>query len=420
MQTHEEPSITSSAISCAALVSDRVRQLRALTPHSNADTERVIDALCGAASKLMNGRSALGRKLRHDLVASTQLSPAMIEWGLGTTLSSVQPTVLRALAWTTYASTHCQPVPHPLVAVVLAGNLFSAAVRALFLPLLAGANVIAKAANHDAVLPCALKRALDEVDRRIGQRLEVVQFARKDTQATAALLAHAAALSAYGDDATLRELAGQLDRDARFIAHGHGISAAFIGREQLATAQQARDVADRLALDVAAYDQRGCLSPHAVFVEAGGAIDARTFARLLAHESLPLLAELLPPGAQGTRERAAGLQWQAVAAARGELFAAPDHAVSYERDLTARPSPGGRLISVYDCPDATALPQALAVFAQHLKCVGVAAARSELQRPSVPSSVRVCRIGEMQTPAFDVYADGLPPLDGLLRFVDQS
>jgi hypothetical protein len=196
----------------------------------------------------------------------------------------------------------------------------------------------------------------------------------------------------------------------------------YIAREQLSSSHGARDVADRIALDVAAYDQRGCLSPHAVFVEAGGAVDARAFARMLAYASLPLLSELLPLGELDTTQQAAGLQWQAVAAARGELFASPHHAVSFERDLPPRPSPGGRLVAVHSCGSLDALPDALRALGPHLKCLGVAGPRSERQRVAdrliAISSARVCRIGEMQTPPFDVYADGLPPLDGLLDFLD--
>jgi acyl-CoA reductase-like NAD-dependent aldehyde dehydrogenase len=422
MQAHEERAVTSTTSSCAALVSDRVRQLRTLAHHPNEESDRVVAALCAAAARLLNDRSSLASALRRDLVESTRLSPAMVEWGLTTTLNTVQPALLRELALATHGTMHCQPVAHRLVAVVLAGNLFSAAVRALFLPLLAGANVIAKAAHHDAALPSALKRALDEVDHEIGQRLEIVQFARQDGAATTALLSHADAVSAYGDDSTLRALSGQLRSSARLIAHGHGVSAVYIAREQLASPHSARDVADRVALDVAAYDQRGCLSPHAVFVEAGAAVDARSFARLLAHESLPLLSELLPLGKLSTAEQAAGLQWQAVAATRGELFASPGHAVSFEHNLSPRPSPGGRLVAVHSCSSLDALPDALSTLGPHLKCLGVAGSRSERQRIaarlSAISTARVCRIGEMQTPPFDAYADGLPPLDGLLDFVD--
>jgi hypothetical protein len=108
----------------------------------------------------------------------------MIDWGLCTSLNTLQPDVLRALLHAQHSSTRCLAVPHKLVAVVLAGNLFSSAVRALFLPLLAGANVIAKAASADDVLPRALKRALDNADAEVGQRLQVVSFGRDDDAAS--------------------------------------------------------------------------------------------------------------------------------------------------------------------------------------------------------------------------------------------
>jgi hypothetical protein len=403
-------------------VAERVEQLRSRAGSADDDLDRVIDALCAVSNQLIRGQAPLARALRHDLAESTQLHPAMVEWGLSSTLGSVQPAVLRRLAVLARNAPNALAAPHRLVAVVLAGNVFSAAVRALFLPLLAGANVIAKAAKHDDVLPRMIKRLLDDMDPAIGQRLAVVQFSRHDTAATAALLAHADAVSAYGDDSTLRHLAGQVPAGARFIPHGHGISAVYIGQEQLCSAAKARDIADRVALDVAAYDQHGCLSPHTVFVEAGAATDARSFARLLAHESLPLLAELLPRGEQSSAQHAAGLQWCAVAAARGELFASPEHAVSFEHDLSARPSPGGRMISVHSCAGPDALRRKLEAFGPQLKSLGVAGPHAERVRIATSlrtvSTARVCRVGEMQTPPFDAYADGRPPLEGLFDFIE--
>jgi acyl-CoA reductase-like NAD-dependent aldehyde dehydrogenase len=417
-----EAHATRTPVSHAALVLDRAERLRRLGSGAAHDSERVIAALCAAAKQLLDADNALGRALRRDLPKTTGLHPTMIDWGLCTSLNTLQPNVLRALLHAQHSSTRCLAVPHKLVAVVLAGNLFSSAVRALFLPLLAGANVIAKAASADDVLPRALKRALDNADAEVGQRLQVVSFGRDDDAATQALLAQANAVSAYGDDATLQMLARGARPESHFIAHGHGMSAAYISRAQLTDATRARDAADRLALDIAAYDQRGCLSPQVAFVERGGAVDPRAFAELLARASLPLLAELLPPGKPDTAARAAQLQWEAVAAARGELYRGASHAVSFERCLAARPSPGGRLISVYACEGVGALRAALAGFGAHLKCVGVAGPAAT--RAQVAESLRglaaatVCRLGDMQTPPFDAYADGQPPLEGLFTFVD--
>jgi acyl-CoA reductase-like NAD-dependent aldehyde dehydrogenase len=417
-----EPPLAAAHASRAALVRDRVERLRALPVGAAHETERVIAALCAAGQQLLDERSPLGAALRRDLVESSGLHPCMVDWGLCTSLNTLQPDVLRALVHAQHSSTRCLAIPHRLVAVVLAGNLFSSALRALFLPLLAGANVIAKAASADDALPRALKRALEHTDREVAERLQIVSFAREDTAASDALLAHADAVSAYGDDATLRALARAARPGCSFIPHGHGISLAYVARSQLMAATSARDAADRLALDVAAYDQRGCLSPQFAFVESGGAIEPRAFAELLARVSLPLVAELLPAGALDTSAQAARLQWQAVAAARGELYQAPSHAVSFEGELAPRPSPGGRLLSIYTSADSAALPAQLARFGAHLKCMGVAG--SVLTRAQLAASLReiapldVCRMGEMQTPSFDAYADGQPPFAGLFTFQD--
>src|SRR5205085_413463 len=54
-------------------------------------------------------------------------------------------------------------------------------------------------------------------------------------------------------------------------------------------------IARRAALDVAMYDQQGCLSPHLFYVETGGAVSARNFAGLLANE-LETLSIKIPRG----------------------------------------------------------------------------------------------------------------------------
>jgi hypothetical protein len=204
-------------------------------------------------------------------------------------------------------------------------------------------------------------------------------------------------------------------RRPRVIAHGHGLSAAYVTRSALSSPEQAARTAERVALDISAYDQHGCLSPHFVLVEPGGAIEPQAFAQLLAASALPTLAQLLPAADPTLQEQAERMQWQATAAVRGELHVHPTHAVSFE-EAPLRPSPGGRQIGVYTCADAAEL---LAPFAAHLKCIGVAGSRAE--RAALTENVQhfcsaqVCRSGEMQCPPFDAWADGAPPLAGLFR-----
>src|SRR5262249_23471090 len=48
--------------------------------------------------------------------------------------------------------------------------------------------------------------------------------------------------------------------------------------------QNASQLASRAAADVTAWNQLGCLSPHVIYVEAGGQLTAEQFAALLAEE----------------------------------------------------------------------------------------------------------------------------------------
>ncbi len=404
-------------------VAEASARLAACAPlQSPHERSRLVRALCQSAMHLLGADRTLAQELRHQLQASTALSAEMIEWGLTTTLSTLQPSVLDTLSREVTGTPGLVPVPAKLVAVVLAGNVFTAAVRAMYLPLLTGAPVLVKCASRDDVLPRFLHRTLHDIDPEIASRCELVHFSRDDTDATGALLARADVVSIYGDDTTAAELRARAQPTARVLQHGHGISASYVSAATLHDPVSALDAARRVALDVAAYDQRGCLSPQFAFVERGGAIDARGFARMLFEDALPELARLLPPSAATLSDGADALQWRAAAQVRGELFDGRTFAVSYEAEHAPRPSPGGRLLGVYDTdgPDRAAL--ALTPFGSALKCVGFAGPREQrlrfAQALRLTAAARVCRAGDMQTPPFHAYADGQPPLAGLLTFIE--
>ncbi|MET0385316.1 MAG: acyl-CoA reductase [Polyangiales bacterium] len=396
--THEVRAQLSTARAHAALGFDRARTIRALR---------------AAATELSRVETPLARGLRVRLQAETELSAPMIEWGLATTLGSLLQSPLDELVRRLPPA----PKPNEVVGVVLAGNVFSAALRGLCLPLLAGAVVVAKCKSGDAAFPRALQQALQAADPVIGARLQLLEFSRTDGPAARALCDGVDALSVYGDDKTVRWFAALLPSRARLIPHGHGISAAYVSARQLMAAEDALHAAERLALDAAAYDQSGCLSPHFVAVETGGVFSPREFAALLADNALPKVGQLLPAAAPDVERRAARLQWEGAAAVRGELYAHPEHAVSFEGELPARVSPGGRLVAIHASKDLDALSRLLAPFAAHLKCVGVSGPREVRlaveKRIATFGTASVCQLGEMQTPSFDAQADGRPAFAGL-------
>jgi len=391
---------------------EQLRSARAALEQASAplralSLEQRAAAIERAARSLLDPHAALGLQLRAELATSSGHSAQVIDHGLRTTLALFERGALLELAGARRGQSP------PLLIAVLAGNVFSAAARPLLLPLLCGTAVLAKAASADDSFPRWLWRALVEADARVGAACTVATFAHERTELEAALLERAELVSVYGSDETLAALRARLPATARLLAHGHGLGALVVMRSALATADGARELAGRVALDIAAYDQRGCLSPHFALVERGGALDAGAFAELLA-EALAAIETSLPRAALPAAAAAAQLQWRGVAAAIGELHTTQTAAVSYEARHPLRPSPGYRNLSVHECADLADVHTRLAALGPHLKALAIAAPR--VPRALAALAPYLCEPGAMQTPPLHVALDGLHPLAGLTSF----
>jgi acyl-CoA reductase LuxC len=176
------------------------------------------------------------------------------------------------------------------------------------------------------------------------------------------------------------------------VAHGPRVSAALVARAALA---DAGDVADALALDVAMHDQRGCLSPHAVWVEG----DARGFAHLLAR-ALDTVAERLPAAPAAIEERAAGalLAAEAEWCPGAEVLQGPGGRVVYDEITELRPTPGLRTVRVHPLEHALDLPGRLP--RGMVECVAVAGVEAASLAGALRARgvSRLCRPGRMQRP----------------------
>jgi len=375
--------------------------------------EHIVDALHAAFCLLADAETDLGRSLRTQLVTSTGLSLPMIEWALGTSLPTDRDVLVHALQQAPQADNNLR------VGVVLSGNLFAACVRALGWPLLLGAKVTAKAASHDDVLPRALHEALTQVDPGVATRLEVRTFDRTETTALHALVTNCDVVSAYGSDATIAAIHAALPAGVALIRHGHGVGVLYVAPSALQSPTTTQHWAERAALDIAAYDQRGCLSPHVVFVQEGCVVRPETFVSALA-AALTNVEHTLPRGRLSEHDAIAQSQWRGLMASCGDLIEASTFGVAHLDPNTPVPSfsgPGYRNVCVLSCAELPTCLTQVAPLAEHLKCIGVAGSEGECLElaQALPPSLRpsVCRAGEMQTPDFDAHADGEPPWFGL-------
>jgi len=409
---------------------DAIAALRALATQTREagatlralSTEERALALGRAAARLADADDPLGAEARVMLAAATEHSAAMVDWALRTTLLPDTTDALLALleAWRPRAR-GLVARPAALAAIVLAGNVFTAGFRAVALPLLVGAPVLVKAPSSDDTFPRLFARALSAVDARVGAALGVTTFGRADDALESALLESVDSVSVYGSDATLQAIRAQLAPNVAFAGHGHGVGAAYIPFTALESPESAVEAANQLALDIAAYDQRGCLSVQVVFVARFGRVAPREFARMLADDALAALARSLPRGALPVETGALQLQWRGLGAVRGDLFEGDGFAVAYESDGPLRFGPGYRNVLVLECGDARELAQRLAPLGVHLKALGVAgdaAQRAEVARALVGAlAPRISEVGAMQTPGLAGPADGVDPFAPFVRYL---
>lgn len=348
------------------------------------------------------------------LAETTGLSEPMVDWGLRTTLETTRGDRLQALG---HDAMTVRADPIEMLALVLAGNVFTAAMRAVVVPLLLGVPVLGKASSEEALFPTMVRDALRRSDAELGAAFDLVSFRGGDPDRERALVESAEAIAVYGSDDTVRAIR-ERHRDRRVIAHGHGVSAALCGPASLQT-NRLMDTIHALALDICAYDQRGCLSPQLVVVEETPGCSARRFAKTLANEGLDALSQTLPRGPLPIEVGAAQAQWRGMAEVEGDLFIGRDFAIALVQEHAFRWSPGYRNVSIVPVRSLDDALVTLTGFGSSLKCVGA----DPISLPVVQASLEANReleayateIGTMQTPSLDAPADGKPIWHGLFR-----
>ena len=374
-----------------------------------ASTETRAAWLAAASKALL----AEVERATESLAETTGLSAPMVRWGARTTLNTIEADALVALAG---RAREAGGRPISSLSVVLAGNLFTAAARAIMVPLLLGIPVVAKASSRDTLFAEMLQRALRAVDAKLGGALDLVVFPGGDLGRERALIEASAATAVYGSDDTIDAIRLRHPK-ARLIAHGHGVSVAYCGPGALRNDQIGRTIA-AVALDICAYDQRGCLSPQIIYVAGADACTALTFAERLAAEGLRPLASELPRGPLPLEVGAAQAQWRGVAEVEGSLIAGDGFAIAVRPPEPIRWSPGYRNATIAPVRNAAAAVAAMSPLGSTLKCIGVDEGSApelsrELQR--VPElAAYACPLGTMQTPPLDAPADGHPIWHGLL------
>jgi hypothetical protein len=429
-------------------LADRLRLARenALLPTA---VEEIARALGRAGAHFLTEGDPLREEALRLLAPASGLSPAMAravldgmahDWThrrLQLLLRSEfhDPRVLDGFREAVTGGSH-RALGYPLAFHVCAGTVPGVSVMSLIRGLLVKSAVLLKPGRGDAVLPILFLQGLQEESPDLascaaalywpGDRAEEPEVGEMARTA----VAEADLVVVYGGDDTVQGIRSQLPPTVPLLAYHHRVSLGVIGRDAL-TAEGIAAVAADGARAVALFDQRGCVSPHVLYVEEGGSVDPADFARALAQAMEATEKELplgtLRPGEASAAQQVRGTAELKAAAGSGVVVHSGEGnswTVLFDPDPTFHASCLSRVIRVKPVSDVLEVPALLRPLASHLQTVaveGVADRLDELTEGLARAgAVRVCPLRSAPWPPPWWHHDGLGSLRSLVRWVDRE
>ena len=307
---------------------------------------------------------------------------------------------------------------------VFSGNIPGVSVSSLIRALAVKSASFGKAASGEPYMAACFARALSRVDPELAACIAVSYWPGGDAVLEAVAFGQAAAVVAYGDDASIADIRARVPAGVRFLRYPNRVGAALVARDSLNRVGVA-DLARRSALDVAMFNQQGCVSPHVMYIEEGGEVDPLEFARALGVELARLTTEM-PRGAMTPGESARIHDVRAQAEMRGATVlaseAGTDWTVVVERRGDFVASPLNRVVQVCPVDDLSAALTALGAVGSRLQTVAVAAEPEKVRRLAESlgaiGATRIVPIGRAAWPPPHWHHDGRFQFADLVRFVD--
>jgi acyl-CoA reductase-like NAD-dependent aldehyde dehydrogenase len=435
----------------ATTLSDVINQLLAAQEQylSKQPTMAVLEIIDAAVARWLKPDDPVREIAERILPNVTGLSPAMIRLGLTRMLEGYRKDALCRILDHELGNAHqldefqpkkenrnclTQAVGPRITTNILAGNIPGLGIADMIATLVTKSACICKVSSNEPVSPALFAQTLVQIEPRLAYCLAVLGWSGGRPEARSleeVALDRSELVTATGSDeavTAIRQAAARRQTvSGRFIGYGHRASLGLIGREVL---DDLKRVARGAALDIAMYDQQGCLSPHLFYVETGGDHFPRQFAKALAEELKHLEYEL-PRGTLDTPTAARLHQIRSVAEikqADGEeviVFGSETGTlwtVIYEADPALVLSPLYRTVRVKPIDDLIHVIPLLESWRPYLQAAGIAV--SEPRRVLLAEALaraglnRICPVGRMQQPPAGWPQDGRRFIADRVRWVD--
>jgi hypothetical protein len=315
-----------------------------------------------------------------------------------------------------------------LLAQIVPGNVPVAVLTQMVLGFLLRSPQFIKCASGAAFLPRLFAHSIYDADHKAGSCLELAEWKGGTTSLETALFAEADCVVATGSDEMLESVVKTIPRATRLVGYGSRVSFGYITQEALE--QESAKILQRAALDVAMWNQRGCLSPHVFYVEDGPGLSPETFAAQLAAEldalekTLPR-GELRPADAATIAARRSLYEVRAAHSVETKLWTSAQSTawtVIWENEPNFQLSCGNRFIYIKSVRDLNQALQGAELMRDKISTVGLAATAEQAKelapRLAGWGARRICPLGHMQHPPLAWRHDGRPALGDLLTWCD--
>jgi hypothetical protein len=317
-----------------------------------------------------------------------------------------------------------------LLAQIAPGNIPVPILSQIVMGLLTRSAQFIKCASGQAFIPRLFAHSLYEAEPKLGACLEIAEWKGGETECDDALFHEADCVTATGSDETLAAIRAKLPSRTRFLGYGTKVSFGCVTKQALLNVKHAREIAMEAALDVAAWNQLGCLSPHVFYVEEGGGVTAEAFAEIMAEE-LQLLEETHPRGELSAEESAAIARRRSFYEVRAahspetRMWASEKSTawtVIFETDSRFQVSCLNRFIYIKPVDELAKAIEAADPIRDKVSTIGLACGSAQINELTLKlarwGARRICPLGQMQNPPLAWRHDGRPALGDLVTWCD--
>lgn len=316
-----------------------------------------------------------------------------------------------------------------VVTHIWSGNVPALPLWSLISGLLVKTGNIGKVPSAEPLFSGWFAHLLVEIEPRLVDCFAVVWWKGGDEERERSIFQQSDVVVGYGGNESLQSLQNRMPITTRFLPFGHKISFGIVSQSSLDSRKTWQSV-HQAALDVIRYDQQGCYSPHIFYVQQGGKVSAREFARFLANE-LENFQRRHPRRELSMEESASMAAWRQ----REEMtiFSNPnnevlgnqanDWTVVYEENnIHFAPSSLNRVIKVIAFETIEDILPYISPHRSLLQTVGIAANPKELfkwaELLGKTGVTRITALGSMTSPEAGWHHDGRFNLLDLVSMVD--